>query len=631
MAQLTLTLLGDFSVRGCNGDEFNISSKKARALLAYLAVHAGRKVSRTELASLIWERHDEKQALTNLRQTLSVTLKELKGEDIKTGSSNWLHKDAGTLWLNLEEVEIDVSQYQLREAMTVSNGHNDDELLFHGVFLNGLSFHEVTLSDWVAEQRQYFQSKQAAALNILLAKKIAQQDYQQALITGEKLVSIDPIDEGSHQHLMTAYSALGQQHRVLRQYQQCCQALQACQIGQPQADTTKLFESLYHKTIIQPVFEIRPNTDNNTLNNVLNETPAIAVLQFKEFAVDTVGFSLGGALTEEIVTELRRFQGFKVILALSSMALHNVESGLESASKALGARYLVSGAIRQHNNRIQVGVELVDAHNGELIWAERYSRSTEDLFTLQVELARGIAGSIEPEANGHACLLSNKKSPASLTAWDLVLQGYHHFYKQIGTQWSSNKARTLYEQALALDPDYAPAYAGYAYSLCLDLKEDISNNRHSVEQKMREMAEHAVRLDSNNPWCKVVMGRVLHQLQEYDIAIKNYRSAVALCPSSSKAYFGLRFGLSATGQYEEAVSAMDRAHELSANHWAPLIQASSMVHTGRYNDAMTILDRVHQSKPALTAGMVNNAFPVADNVNSASISEALIEAGLTKD
>jgi hypothetical protein len=56
-----------------------------------------------------------------------------------------------------------------------------------------------------------------------------------------------------------------------------------------------------------------------------------------------------------------------------------------------------------------------------------------------------------------------------------------------------------------------------------------------------------------------------------------------------------------------------------------------MVHTGRYNDAMTILDRVHQSKPALTAGMVNNAFPVADNVNSASISEALIEAGLTKD
>jgi adenylate cyclase len=662
MTNLYLTLLGNFSLQGANGDQYPVSSKKARVLLAYLAVHTGRKISRAELANLIWERHDEKQALTNLRQTLSVIYKELNGNKF-----NWLNKDSGYLSLNYNEIEVDIWRHQKNTLPQSPSELGDYAEQFQGVFLNGLNFHEAGLSQWISEQRQHFQFKQAEALGQLLANQVSEKNYQQVLVTGGKLVSIDPIDEASHRHLMTAFSALGQQHRVLRQYQQCCQALEACQIGEPHAQTKELFESLYHKTIIQPVFKIASGKES--FQEVHSETPAIAVLRFKEFAVESAAFSLGSALTEEIVTELRRFQGFKVVSALSSLALKEAESGIEKASKILGARYLVGGTIRQNNNRVQVGVELVDATNGELIWAERYTRSTEDLFTLQIELARGIAGSIEPEAIGHAYLLSSRKAPSSLTAWDLVLQGNHHFYKQVGTQWASNKARELYDQAIKLDPDYAPAYAGYAYSLCLDLKEDLSSNRSSVEHKMREMAEHAVKLDTNNPWCKVVMGRVFHQLQEYEIAVKTYRSAVELCPSSSKAYFGLGFGLSATGQYEEAISAMNRAHELSprdpmnwsfhtvkalaymyaerfesageassisaadpsANHWAPLIQASSMVHTGRYNDALNILDRVRKSKPALTAVKVNKAFPVADNVNPESISEALIDAGLTKE
>ena len=255
-----------------------------------------------------------------------------------------------------------------------------------------------------------------------------------------------------------------------------------------------------------------------------------------------------------------------------------------------------------------------------------------------------------------------------MTAWDLVLRGDHSLYKQLGTRWNSVEAQRLYRKAMELDPDYAPSYAGLAYSLCLELKESIAGDVKTVENSMREMAEHAVRLDENNPWCLVILGRAQQQLKEYDAAVMTYRKAVALCPSSSRANFGLGFGLSATGEYDEAITAMDRAIELSprdpmswsyhtvkaltyiysghfdmaatssaistnypaANHWAPAILVPSLVHLGRYDDALKVLENAKKSKPDITVHSVENAFSTKNESDVLSIREGLIEAGLPK-
>ena len=255
-----------------------------------------------------------------------------------------------------------------------------------------------------------------------------------------------------------------------------------------------------------------------------------------------------------------------------------------------------------------------------------------------------------------------------MSAWDLVLRGDHSLFKQVGTRWNSDEAQRLYKKAIELDPDYAPSYAGFAYSLCLELKEGIAQNVDIVENSMREMAEHAVRLDENNPWCLVVLGRAQQQLKQYDLAVITYRKAVNLCPSSSKAYFGLGFGLSATGQYDDAISALDNAIELSprdpmswsyhtvkaltyiysgqfdlaascseistsdasANHWAPAIQAPSLIHLGRYDDALKVLENAKKSKPGITVHSVENAFTTKNEGDTLSIREGLIEAGLPK-
>jgi TolB-like protein/Tfp pilus assembly protein PilF len=540
-----------------------------------------------------------------------------------------LLKRPGTIALNPDCFEFDIKFIQAlpsadQNSLQVIADH------FRGPFLQGLSFHENGLYEWLCQQREQYEHLGINAHKKLLQQQLEGQNFQDAIDNAEKLVLLDSVDEEVHCQLMRAYSASGQRHRVMRQYQKLSESLEQHQLGKPQSSTDLLFQSLYHETVVQPKFELESTApEKGDIDNSSGQIPAIAVLPFNDLMSKPESQALSMALTEETVTELRRFHGFRVISALSSMSLRNQELDLATTSKILGARYLVSGSIRQSQFKIQVAIELVDAFNGELIWADRYTRKLQDLFVLQAELARDIAGSIEPEAVGHSYLLSNRKVPASLSAWELVLCGDRQLYKQLGTRQNSDEVQRLYRSAMQLDPDYAPAYSGLAYSLCLELKDGIATDSQNVELQMLENAQQGVRLDDGNPWCQVILGRAQQQLQEYDAAVIAYRKAVELCPSSAKAHFGLGFGLSTTGQFEKSIKSLNRAIELSprdpmswsfhtvkaltyiysgdlenaaassalsssfanSNHWAPAIHAPTLVHLGRYDEAQKVLEK----------------------------------------
>lgn len=665
MGKLNLQLLGEFGLQTQAGDGIKITSRKARVLLGYLASRPGYSVSRIDLARILWERHDDQQALTNLRQTLSVLNQLLKHEH-----PGWLIKQSGFLALNAESFEIDIELIQ-RDLATAEQNHLETlAAMFSGAFLEGMAFHEENLSAWLDQQRQAIECLNIELRKHLLEMQINAESYTGAVSNAEVLVQLNPVDEESHCQLMSIFSSLGQRHRVMRQYQKCCQSLEQYQLGKPQETTVLLFQSLYYDTVIQPVFETETckPVESQTILSAYDAVPAIAVLPFNDLMGKPDAYTLSTALTEEMVNELRRFHGFKVISALSSLSLKGQNCDLKTAATMLGARYLVCGSIRQSQQKIQIAVELVDAENGELIWAERYTRKIEDLFVLQAELARDIAGNIEPEAVGHAYLLSSRKIPTSLTAWDLVLRGDHQLYQQLGTRWNSDEAQSLYRMAIEQDPDYAPSYAGLAYSLCLELKEGIAEEQQYVEKLMLENAEHAVRLDESNPWCQVILGRVQQQLKEYDAAVMTYRKAVELCPSSSKAHFGLSFGLSVTGQYDEAIESIDRAIELSprdpmswsyhtvkaltyiysekfdlaasssevsssyttANHWAPVLLAPSLIHLGHYDEALKVLEKAKRMKPDLSVHAVTEAFATRNEADTLAIQEGLMDAGLKK-
>lgn len=663
MALLKLQLLGEFRLSDKSGKLLALSSRKAQCLLAYLATRPRLCVSRIELCRLLWEHHDESQAQANLRQCISVVHKL-----VEPIAPDWLLRNGGQLHLNADEFEIDIEY--LDTQIIPGEGDSDLRTSYGNGFLSGLTVPGQQLNDWLHLQRNQFELAFLDYLQCRLTAEIDAALMPEAAETARRLLDLNPMNEVVHCCLMQIFSELGQQHRILRQFQACSEAMENGGLGNVSAETTRLFQKLYHDTSVIPHVEVLSgnHAPEPVTESPANAIPAIAVLPFTTRLARPDPVKIGHALCEEVVHELRRFHGFRVISALSSRSLAGENPDFHNLGHLLGARYLVAGSIRQHQNRIRVSIELVDTVNGELIWAEQYYRALQDLFVLQAEIARDIAGTIEPEMLGHAYLLSTRKTPESLTAWDLVLHGDHNLFMQLGTRFNSNAAQQHYRQAMKIDPDYAPAYAGLAYSQCLELKECIAREPQAVADSMRQLAEHAVRLDENNPWCLVVLGRALQQLQEFDAAVRVYQKAVKLCPSSSKAHFGLGFGLSATGQHDEAIKELDCAIELSprdpmswsfhtvkalthlyagdfeqaaessivstsyasANHWAPVVLAPSLTHLGRFDEAQRVLDQARRSKPDISIEQVTAAFQTENESDHEAIREGLREAGLTR-
>ena len=160
----------------------------------------------------MWSRHDEQQAFTNLRQTLSVLNHQLAATSVE-----WIVKDTGFLVLteNLFESDIDQAQKALH-SQDRSEIEKSIEL-FRGEFLEGLSFHEESLNVWLDQQRQQYEISHIELRKRLLKHQINGQEFLSAAANAENLILLDPVDEENHRHLMSIYSALGQRHRILRQ------------------------------------------------------------------------------------------------------------------------------------------------------------------------------------------------------------------------------------------------------------------------------------------------------------------------------------------------------------------------------------------------------------------------------
>jgi TolB-like protein/Flp pilus assembly protein TadD len=657
MKKLHLQLLGHFSLKTSAGLNIEVTSKKAKALLAYLAI-SSQPVSRASLAELLWERHDRVQAMTNLRQALSVIQRLFPPQ-----LDGWIVVTSQTMQLNAAYFDIDINSLHSKVSRE----------FLQGPFLQELIFHEEQLSEWLNLNRQHYQLAIIRQLKQELQELVVNSadesiDPEQISSLSQRIFALDPIDESVYQLVMKYHLLRGERSQAIQTYQQCLTALKSHSISQAQIQTKLLYDS-----IVKPSNSIETLEQDDAAPESLerlqsNEESKIAVLAFHQDNSVKVGFSISTALCEEIVSSLRRFRELTVISAMSSLSINSRQQSPQVAAKMLGVRYLVGGSIRQCGSKVQVSVELVDASNGELLWAEGYARQFGELFSLQHELARDIASALQPEAMQHALLQAKSKGPNSLTAWELVLKGNYYLYKQIGTMWNSHDARSNYQRAIELDPDYAPAYAGMAYSLCLDVKESIAGDRQIVLDRMKEMSEHAVRLDPNDSWCLVVLGRVLQQREEYDEAMVHYRNAAALCPGSAKVHFGMGFGLSAIGLYAEAVESLDRALELSprdpmswsfntvkafaymyaemfdsaelaastscsnpsANHWARIVQVPSLIHLGQKERALEGKQQALKQKPELTVELVERAFPVKHSQSALSIRDGLIEAGLPR-
>ena len=153
-------------------------------------------------------------------------------------------------------------------------------------------------------------------------------------------------------------------------------------------------------------------------------------------------------LTEDIITDLSRFRQLRVIARDSCFRHRDAGTDLRAAAQTLGADYVVTGSVRRQGSRLRLSAQLTAADSRNELWAERFDRSTEDVFAATDELVRTIVGTL---AGRVRAALAKRKPPANFAAYDCVLRA-HAALTKIGDLGEEAEARRLFEQALACDP-----------------------------------------------------------------------------------------------------------------------------------------------------------------------------------
>lgn len=240
MEALHVRLLGGFELRRANGMELVLRSRKAAAVIAYLALQPEREQSREKLASLLWEERPEALARASLRQAL-LTIRQLLPE-------HPLITEPRLDWLALDTVGVAIDAESFETA--VARGGFDDLTaavhLYRGDVLEGIRIQSDSFDSWVMFERQRFRSAVLNAMHALFEARqpeLAEDQIELAL----KALMLDPADELAHRTLIRLYAASGRRAEALRQYFRCRDTLWRELLVRPEAATDMLYNAVLAK------------------------------------------------------------------------------------------------------------------------------------------------------------------------------------------------------------------------------------------------------------------------------------------------------------------------------------------------------------------------------------------------
>ena len=243
MAVLRLTLLGGFEARPDSGPLVTFSRKKSEALLAYLALHAGRMQARDKLAALLWGDVSDTRARHSLRQAL-VALRRAGGR----GTTPLLLEDGDGVTINPAAVEVDVALFERLVADGNAQALEQAAGLYRGDLLEGLAVAEPPFEEWLTPERERLREKALEAMVRLLAHQIRAGANESAVQTAIRVLGLDPAQETVHRSLMKLYAQQGRRGAALRQYQNCVGVLERELGADPEAETKQLYRELLQAT-----------------------------------------------------------------------------------------------------------------------------------------------------------------------------------------------------------------------------------------------------------------------------------------------------------------------------------------------------------------------------------------------
>ena len=562
-----LRLIGQMEAWTLTSENVLPPGRKTRALLAVIALSSPRPALRGRLAELLWSRRPEEQARASLRQEIHRLLECLApaATEVLIVTRDHISLRPGVVWVDVEEV------------MRATTDQPASLSLLDGDLLEDLDGIDPTFDAWLTTERERLRDRARNVAEALLREQV---EPEAAIPAAQRLLQIDRAHEGAWRALMRAHAARGERGMAIQAYDRCRAVLADLLDASPSAETQKLLAEIRGPSGSR--MPLRPPSPPPPPPDIAEDDEPPAVLEPRSVElrpprrgahVGVMPFQLVGTteedahlapgLAEEITTALARFR-WMFVVASNSLARFTADTRDETAiRRTFGLDFLLDGSIQRVRNRMRITVRLLDLRAGnQVVWARRFDRQSNDLLSLQDEIASEVVAQIDPEILLIEAKRSASRLPIDATAYDLVLRAIPLIGRLEREPFML--AGEHLHRATEMEPDYAAAYAWHAYWQMFLVGQGWAADPSAAMEEAGQHAERAVLLDPLDARGLTIAGHVRaflnRRLRE---ALTLHERALSLNPNLAMAWALSAIAYAYMGDSEEAERRNNRYKKLS--------------------------------------------------------------------
>ncbi|MGX1306442.1 TolB-like protein/cytochrome c-type biogenesis protein CcmH/NrfG [Amorphus suaedae] len=292
------------------------------------------------------------------------------------------------------------------------------------------------------------------------------------------------------------------------------------------------------------------------------QIPTLLVLPFKPASAETDKYICDG-MTEDVIGNLTLFRELRVFAGGTAFQFRSSDMSPLDIARHLGARFIVSGSVRNEERRLRIMVQLVDAETGVMLWAGRYDRQVTDIFAVQDEMTRMVAAALGIQIQDTGLTRALMKKPPEFDAYDCLLRARRYTSSLDDARHA--EARDLLERAVALDPTYAEAHALLANVYLAEYRFG-ANPRPDPLDRALASARRATELDPQSAYARCWLAITHFFRKENDTFETEMQRALDLNPNDPEILAEAGHYLTFAGDYARGVAYSDRARLLNPMH-----------------------------------------------------------------
>jgi len=313
---------------------------------------------------------------------------------------------------------------------------------------------------------------------------------------------------------------------------------------------------------------------------------SVAVLPFADLSAERDQEHFADGVAEEILNALTKIGDLRVPARSSCFAFRGLNLDAREIGRRLGVEALLEGSVRKAGQRLRITVQLIDARNGYQLWSERFDREVADIFAIQDEIAgsvvRALGLSLRQGEQRHLV----KASTTNVEAYEFYLRGRKLFQKW--TRENINLAREMFGRAVALDANFAAAWAGLATA---HVHLHGSDSEPHLE-KAREASARALKLDPQSAEAHVAAAQGFSMEQRYSDAAAEFERAIELDPTLFDAHYYYARSCFKNGDLEKSLRLFRQAQSVRPDDYqAVYLEALVLMQLRGWNEAREAYQR----------------------------------------